>query len=494
MKLLFFIVFLLSTHAQAEPWLANKFSKNCAACHSPGRINREPKKRKCTLSCQGCHVNPNGGGIRNAYGKWNSKRWLKSFNSKKWTHGENTPAPVQMQTYADEYPQSVKPKQVNKKAVKLFRKKGRSPLITLNNYVKNEAFYNKHNDLAWKYTAKSDDEFITFMTRHDPYFIEKRGTTQTNAEIRYLFLTNSGDQSPGNSLVGFAENSGQGFMAFDLGLRYKPLLDKNFSLVFEHRYLNSPYNQEYNAIFVRGLTRSAYAIYDGLSYNTYVMGGIFRPMFGQQSANHRALREVLAFGQFGGAGSSQVRYEGVSIGSSPNVPFFNLTYLKDSGLNALNGGTDGFVANVGLRFVTLGASMTASYWSSTSPDQSGELTKDMFALAIGANYKRLTGNFEFLGFDEEFSPGASNSGGVMTGELKYRIFKESYLTFSYASANTSRNQRQGDSSDLSIGYRMFALSGLELDLSYWMHTNNDESELEPITDWNSVQAQIHLYF
>ena len=50
----------------AEPWLANRFAQNCTACHAPGRLNRKPKDRRCTLSCQGCHVNRNGGGLSNA--------------------------------------------------------------------------------------------------------------------------------------------------------------------------------------------------------------------------------------------------------------------------------------------------------------------------------------------------------------------------------------------------------------------------------------------
>ena len=94
------------------------------------------------------------------------------------------------------------------------------------------------------------------------------------------------------------------------------IVPKNISLVFEHRYLNSPYTTEWNAIFRSGVTRSAYAMYDTLPYNTYVMGGLYRPMFGNYNSNHRALREVTAIGDTspgspasrcsGGAGSTVV--------------------------------------------------------------------------------------------------------------------------------------------------------------------------------------------
>ena len=81
-----FILMFLSLYGMkltAEPWLSTRYAQNCAGCHSPGRKNLVPKDRRCSLSCQGCHVNPNGGGMRSFYGKWNSKYWLRSTRLKK---------------------------------------------------------------------------------------------------------------------------------------------------------------------------------------------------------------------------------------------------------------------------------------------------------------------------------------------------------------------------------------------------------------------------
>ena len=58
----------------SEPWLSNRYAQNCSGCHAPGRKNLPFSHRRCTLSCQACHVNPNGGGMRNFYGKWTTQR------------------------------------------------------------------------------------------------------------------------------------------------------------------------------------------------------------------------------------------------------------------------------------------------------------------------------------------------------------------------------------------------------------------------------------
>lgn len=56
----------------ATPTLALKESNNCAACHKPGRSQRPVLFRRCTLDCQGCHIDPSGAGPRNQWGTYYS--------------------------------------------------------------------------------------------------------------------------------------------------------------------------------------------------------------------------------------------------------------------------------------------------------------------------------------------------------------------------------------------------------------------------------------
>ncbi|PWU12821.1 MAG: hypothetical protein C5B49_15655, partial [Bdellovibrio sp.] len=82
--------------AMAEPWLASRYAQNCAACHAPGRINVPAGERRCTYSCKACHTNPNGGGLRNTYGRWLEERWLHSNYVKDYPL--NKPRPQVLET------------------------------------------------------------------------------------------------------------------------------------------------------------------------------------------------------------------------------------------------------------------------------------------------------------------------------------------------------------------------------------------------------------
>ena len=59
-------VFFEKSHA--TPLYAINSSNLCGGCHNPGRSEVEVWKRRCTLDCQGCHVDPNGAGARNQWG------------------------------------------------------------------------------------------------------------------------------------------------------------------------------------------------------------------------------------------------------------------------------------------------------------------------------------------------------------------------------------------------------------------------------------------
>lgn len=64
----------------ATPLIALKEASNCGACHNPGRSQKPVLARRCTLDCQGCHVDPSGSGPRNQWGSYYAQDQLASVN------------------------------------------------------------------------------------------------------------------------------------------------------------------------------------------------------------------------------------------------------------------------------------------------------------------------------------------------------------------------------------------------------------------------------
>jgi hypothetical protein len=64
------------TTIKATPLIAVRETENCAGCHNGGRSQRPFIWRRCTLDCQGCHIDPSGAGARNQWGEYYSKDQL----------------------------------------------------------------------------------------------------------------------------------------------------------------------------------------------------------------------------------------------------------------------------------------------------------------------------------------------------------------------------------------------------------------------------------
>ncbi len=71
------LLFLLCSRLSlATPLIALKAASNCAGCHQAGRSQRPVLERRCSLDCQGCHIDPSGGTARNQWGQYYSQAAL----------------------------------------------------------------------------------------------------------------------------------------------------------------------------------------------------------------------------------------------------------------------------------------------------------------------------------------------------------------------------------------------------------------------------------
>ncbi len=473
----------LSSLVSAEAWLANRYAQNCAACHAPGRINKPASERRCTLSCQGCHVNPNGGGIRSFYGQWNQKRWLRSTYIDGLLTNKRIPAPFRKQLYAnrggggnddDNDEMTVPGTSISAEPDRPGVPPAGFPTRVVEGTDYKDTDYDR-SDGQERITAKNKAQFLERVTADDPYRDERRVAVSGGGDLRFqsFFPTSDPGRKPGAWL-----------MNADLGVRVRPV-PENFALVMEGRFLAPPTARAFDEGFTsEARVRSAYVMVDDLPYNGYFMAGIYRPMFGMYSPDHDSISNYIS------GLRQRATYKTVGIGAAPNVPFFNINYITPM-TSAGYDRSEGIVANLGLRFVTLGGSIVFSYWNTTQKDPAGDIKRNMIAINTGLALWRFIWNLELLSVKREIGTIASDQGSVYTSQLRYRLWRETYLEFEFANANTSILLTKGTSSELAFGVRTFIIAGVDLSLLYVNRTNKTDSGE---TKRNDIQFQAHLFF
>ena len=454
------LIFIPTYSALGEPWLASRFSQNCAGCHSPGRKNLTAEKRRCSLSCQGCHVNPNGGGLRSQYGKWNENNWLKSF-AFKFFKQKGTVAPFKDQNYNNQ-PTVVRMK---------------SDSIVEQNYDRNDG----SNFLI---TANSIGDFEESIAHEDPYFQKKESKFIGGADLRIMNLRDLEDNSQRNFL-----------MSADVGASFRPTgryLSINHELRLLGQFNGAPIDQQAN----QWQTKTFYGMLDDLPYNTYLMGGIYKPLFGNDHPDHTRLsRRVIASTLTGNPSQAyNIKYRAYGVGSAPNVPYLNLHKLQKQLSGTDPKDTSGYVMNLGLRFVSYGASFNYSLWQERAPAVDTRDTRILMHSLYGTTtlgFNRLHLGLEGISAQVERGDDFYRT-AVFTLESYLRVWREAYLALEYSEANSLETLEEGYSKQFKTGLKWFVSPGLEIQ-SQWVINKFDRVTL-PSGERRFISTQVHLFY
>ncbi|HEX7878852.1 MAG TPA: hypothetical protein VF720_05550, partial [Candidatus Eisenbacteria bacterium] len=281
--------------ADSTPLYAAREGRTCDNCHlTPNSwVNPPLAERKCTMSCQACHVDPAGGGVRNASGRFFGRATLPMIATsprptQDWDRGAfGMGRHDRATTYSDSLPQGP----VDHAAVGA------------------PGPYREPDDL-WAHgrPAGSPSRYSLFQGRYgvvaaDPIF-------RLGWDMRLATLIS------GSALVFPMQADLQGVLhpvehvtgVAAVGARGR---SRGFSTTLDEP--ESPY------------LRTAYVLLAEAPYQSYVKAGRFVPAYGLRLDNHTAfIRRGLHLDD----AIPESRVTGVEVGASPNYPYINASWFR----------------------------------------------------------------------------------------------------------------------------------------------------------------------
>jgi hypothetical protein len=284
-------------------------------------------------------------------------------------------------------------------------------------------------------------------------------------------------------------------MSADFAVRWRPVY-RNLHLVYESRIKGDPFAEK--DVFARtsaSATRSLYAMVDNLWYNVFVMGGVYRPLFGNYTADHTALNQRM-LGAALGKRPYDINFKAVSLGTAPNVPYANFHLIDGNATD--KGGHRGMATNLGLRFVTLGASINYSYWiSEDRSDFTKPIKLEMHSMHSAARVGPTVLSLELFSIAKDQEQVGFQRGGVTAFESYTQMWAENYLVANLSYANRTPEIMPGSTVELKTGVRSFLIPGLELLLLLENHILKATSTAaQPKTEVSTRQLtmQAHTFF
>ncbi len=316
---------LLCASAQALPLYTARGGSTCDNCHSlPNHWeNPELAQRKCTMSCVGCHVDPNGGGLRTVSGDYYGRSTLPMFLA---TDRPLADARRSLLDFAERVEAEVPSSQPLAEASKSPAKQPEGS-----------------NEMAWLQGRYGDLDA-------DPLL-------NLGADARLGFWSAGPLFFPMQADAYAAVHPVEHFtLSTSIGAR-----GRSRSLTFDGMGVDEQ---------PRFGVRDLWAMLHELPYLTHVRVGRFLPAFGTRVSDHTAyVRRPFGLSQEDPAN----RVLGVEVGMAPNYPYVTASVFKPSTRDAVNpvGLGDGFGAALSAGWRDLGWQLGASGMIRNAPLDEG---------------------------------------------------------------------------------------------------------------------------
>jgi hypothetical protein len=336
----------LVTTGRTTPMYTARAGRTCDNCHVTPNNWVDPKlsERKCTLSCQGCHVDPAGGGMRTVSGRYYGRATLPmiAYSPRPTSDWDNNAPYVGRRDRATSYTHNIP--------------------MGPSDFPQTFAYADSINDRwAWGSPAGTPAKYGFWQGRYeslraDPLF-------RVGLDIRLASLISG-------TWLAFP-------MQADISSVLHPVrhvtLFANVGARGRTSGYSDTFSDDHSPYF-----REAFLMFHEAPYQAYVKAGRFVPAFGLRLDDHtsRIRREFELDGAL-----PESRVTGVEIGASPNYPVINVSYFGMTSRTRPPDSWDifdvddgrGAAANLGWR--DMGWSLGGSgLWRSRPLDEGGDTT------------------------------------------------------------------------------------------------------------------------
>ena len=287
---------LIGAAAGATPMYAARSARTCDNCHVTPKewVNPEAAERKCNMSCQVCHVDPAGGGVRNTSGRFFSQSTLAMIaTSPRPTDDWDRNAPGvgrrdRATTYDDNLPTGPR---------------------TFAQAVEQSRSFDEAVDDAWAWGTPFGAPSRYGLLQGRYARLNADPMLRVGADVRFAALLSGSLLFP---------------MQIDVPVVVHPRHHLTLLVNTGARGRTSGYSdtfdEDHSFYF-----REAFVMVHEAPYQAYAKAGRFVPSFGLRLDDHTS-RIRRSFELDGGLPESRVT--GVEIGAMPNYPFINVSWFK----------------------------------------------------------------------------------------------------------------------------------------------------------------------